>query len=256
MPADALAGLGVAAIEGDSILLDAKTIDPRARLDGPKPEHVFQVVCGMGLVRLLTNHWPSYAVLSYTDASFWDEGRDFAVRFDEAVFAEGRRRARDIMVAASAQDLRPEGVIAGGRECEHCPFTAACGAARADRVPDGAAAVDPLAADTIADLARRSRAAKGRAEAAAAEAREIEHEIREMLAAAGTRRLSHDGVEVRWSPVKGRPSFDMKGIREAAAAAGVDLSAFERTGEPTDRLAITLTEIPAPAGPAAAPAAS
>lgn len=251
-PADALAHLGVADIGGDSILLDCKTVDPRTRLDEPKPEHIFQVVAGMGLVRALTNYRPGIALLSYSDASFWDEGREFAVPFDEAVFAEAQRRARDVMLATSAQALRPEGVIAGGRECERCPFTAACGQARADRVPDGATAADPVLADTVADLARRARAAKDMAEAASNEAREIEHEVRDLLAAAGTRRLSHEGVEVRWSPVKGRPSYDMKGIREAAVAAGVDLARFERVGDPTDRLAITLSEIPAPAGSPAA----
>lgn len=244
-PADALAHHGVADIGGDSILLDAKTVDPRTKLDAPKPEHVFQVITGMGLVRQLTNHRPAYALLSYTDASFWDEGREFVVAFDQAVFEEAKRRARDVMLATSAQALRPEGVIAGGQECDRCPFTAACGRARADLVPASASEVDQALSDTIAELARHARAARDRSEAAMQEARETEHEVREMLAAAGTRRLEREGLRIQWSPVKGRPSYDNKAIREAAQAAGIDIERFSRAGEPSDRLVITLPEIPA-----------
>ena len=36
--------------------------------------------------------------------------------------------------------------------------------------------------------------------------------------------------------MKGRPSFDVKALRAAAIAAGVDVAQFETIGEPTDRL--------------------
>jgi hypothetical protein len=42
--------------------------------------------------------------------------------------------------------------------------------------------------------------------------------------------------------VRGRPAFDDKGIREAAAKAGVDLAEYETVGEPTDRLVIRVAE--------------
>lgn len=248
VPADALAHLGIDDIEGDCIAVECKSIDPRSRLDEAKPEHVFQAQAQMGLLRALTNHRPSYAVISYTDASFWDLVREFVVRFDPAVYAVAQSRARQIMTATGVQDVRPEGVIAGGRECELCAFTDACGRARADLVPEGAASIDPLMAETIADLARNAKALKSAAAAKEDEARHVEHELREMLAAAGTKRLDHEGVRIVWSPVKGRPSYDMKAIREAAEAAGVDLAQFERVGDPTDRLAITVSEIPAQAG--------
>jgi hypothetical protein len=60
--------------------------------------------------------------------------------------------------------------------------------------------------------------------------------------ARGFRRVVGDGVSVTWSPVRGRPAFDDKAIREAAARAGVDLAQYEVVGEPTDRLVIRVAE--------------
>jgi hypothetical protein len=62
------------------------------------------------------------------------------------------------------------------------------------------------------------------------------------LRAHGLRRVTSDGVRVSWSAVKGRLSYDITGIREAAAKAGVDVAKFERTGEPSDRLTIQVVE--------------
>jgi len=58
-------------------------------------------------------------------------------------------------------------------------------------------------------------------------------------------RLREKGVRkvpgvVTWSSVKGRESWDNKGIREAAAGAGIDVDKYSTVGEPTDRLVITL----------------
>lgn len=256
-PSDALAHLGVPDC-GPDIDLDCKTIDPRAALDGPKPEHVFQVQAQMGLFQALTNHAPRYAVLSYTDASFFDEVSEFAIAFDPGVYGEAKRRARDIMLATKPEQLKPEGVIAGGKECKLCPFTAACGQIRADAVPKAGndADLEPAAAEAIAALAILARLAKDESDQKAAEAKRLQDEIKAMLAAVKRRRLEHAGIRVVWSPMKGRPSYDDKAIREAAAAAGVDIEKFSRTGDPSDRMEITRTKISASAGTNAASAAS
>ncbi|HEX2554220.1 MAG TPA: hypothetical protein VHL98_10990 [Microvirga sp.] len=239
---DVLRHTGVEDILSDCLLVECKTADPRTRLDEAKPEHVYQVQVQMGLVRARTSHRPSYALLSYTDTSFWDEVREFPVKFDPAIFSAAQARAVSIMTATDVSSIRPEGVIAGGRECEFCPFTTACGRQRAARVPEASSTVDRALADQIAAMARDAKELKTSAAALEQDARELEHQIRDLLAASGTRRLSAPGVSVTWSPVKGRPAYDMKGIREAAAAAGVDLSRFETVGDPTDRLVITISE--------------
>src|SRR5262249_13553025 len=121
-PSDALATLGIANISGDgSVTVEAKTIDPRVKLDSAKPEHVYQAIVQIGLIRELTLHRPEVAVISYANASFLDEIVEFAVRFDPAVFENATRRAAQIVTATAADELKPEGWITGGRECEHCP---------------------------------------------------------------------------------------------------------------------------------------
>ena len=62
-------------------MVEAKTIDPRARSTPPSSEHTYQVQIQLGLLREVTPHRPEFAVISYTDASFWDETTEFVVKF-------------------------------------------------------------------------------------------------------------------------------------------------------------------------------
>jgi len=241
-PRDLLAALGVADLGGDgSVVVEAKSIDPRARLEGPKHEHRFQVIVQLGLFREATQHKPQTALISYMNASFPDEVNEFAVSFDRGLFEVAKKRATKIMTATQAADLSPEGWIAGGRECEHCPFTAACGVIRhAVPTQPREEEPDPQFVAEIADLARQAKKFEVSVDAATAQLRSTQHEIKERLRAKDLRRVTGDGVSVIWSPVKGRGSYDMRAIREAAAKAGVDLTPFETTGNPTDRLVIQL----------------
>jgi hypothetical protein len=236
---DVLALLGVPDIGGDgSLVAECKTIDPRAKLNEPRLAHVYQAQVQLGLIHALTSFRPEYALISYTDASFWDLTLEFPVRRDPRVFETAQRRAAQILTAQSAAALPPEGWIAGGRECERCPFSRACGNMR-DAVPKGAdVEVSAEQAAAIVALAVKVLQCELKADAATAAQREAEHEIKELMRAANVRRAGADGVSVTWSPVKGRPSYDMPAIRAAASAAGVDLTKFERAGEPSDRLVI------------------
>jgi hypothetical protein len=239
---DELTSLGVPDSGGDgSLIVECKTADPRTKLDGPKLEHVYQAQVQLGLIRELTRHRPEFALISYVNASFWDEVAEFAVKFDPQVFANAQQRAAEIMTARAPDELKPEGWIAGGKECEHCAFLAACGRLR-HAVPTQAAIdePDPQFVAEIADLARAAKARRREAEAATARQRDLDHQIRERLRGRGLRRVAGDGVTVTWSAVKGRPSYDMPAIREAAAKAGIDVSEFETVGDPTDRLTITI----------------
>lgn len=231
---------GLLLTDADPILLECKTADPRTNLAEAKPKHLYQVQVQIGLVRELTNHRPVKGIISYTDTSFWNEVKEFEVVFEPELFAQAKARAAAIMTARGPAELKPEGYIAGGRECDLCPFSAACGKLRADRVPDGATEIDPETQNRVADLAHRIKARKLHADAAALETKHLEEELRDVLAMAGTRKVTGEDFSVSWAALKGRPSYDMKGIRAAAEAAGVDLSAFETAGDPSDRLTITL----------------
>jgi hypothetical protein len=231
---------GLVAAPDGCFLIECKTVDPRTKLDGAKPAHAFQVQVQLGLVREITGYKPTHAIISYTDTSFWNEVIEFTIAFDPAIYETAKRRAAKIVTALSFDELKPEGWIAGGKECEWCPFTKACGRERS-RVPKQTSAADPQFAAEIADLAREVKRLETAADATATQLRGVQHEIRERLRAKGVRRVSGDGASVTWSSVKGRASFDMKRIREAAANAGIDLAQYETTGDATDRLVITLT---------------
>lgn len=233
-----LAHLGVPNIGAACIMVECKTADPRTNLAVAKPEHVFQAQVQLGLVRELTAYKPDYSLLTYTDASFWNEVREFPIRFDPMVYETAKARASHIMLAMAPTELRPEGWIAGGHECKYCPFTKPCGAMRVAVPAAAAEPPDPQFIAEVADLAREIMALEERGEELTAELRDAQNALRERLRAKGQRKVTGDGISVTWSAVKGRVSFDSKAIREAAEAAGIDISQFETVGEPTDRLVI------------------
>ena len=235
---DELADLGVPSLGGDgSVVLECKTIDPRARLDGPRLAHSYQAQVQMGLLHALTHYRPEWAAISYVDASFWDLTYEYPIRRDPAIFVTAQRRAAQILTARSAHELPPEGWVAGGRECERCAFSRACGNIRT-AVPTQPVEPSPEFVAEIAALACRAKALEAGAERALATQRAAQQDIKDRLSANNVRRIDGDGVRLIWSAVKGRPSFDTKAIREAAAAAGIDLTQFETTGAASDRLDI------------------
>ena len=108
LPRWCLADLGVEDCLADSVLVECKTADPRMLLRKPRPHHEFQVQMAMGLVRRCTDFAPEYAVISYTNASFWDQVTEFPVRYSERVYAAGAERARAVFAATDPQRCRPK----------------------------------------------------------------------------------------------------------------------------------------------------
>ena len=239
VPTDILASLGVPDIGSNCILLECKSIDPRVKFDKPKPEHRYQAIVQLGVMREVTEFKPRYAVISYVDASFWDTISEFVIEFDPDIYANAKARAAKVLTANAASELLPEGFIAGGKECERCPFTKACGIERRTVPPvllSGNA--DPQFVTEIRELAIAHKAHQDDIEATTIKVREIQHEIRERLRTKGLRKVADDDFSVTWIPVKGRQSFDVKALSAAATAAGVDVTKFESISDPTDRLDI------------------
>jgi hypothetical protein len=247
-PPDALSHLGVPAIGGDgSVVLECKSVDPRAQLGEAKPEHVYQALVQLGLLRELTKHQPQWAVISYINASFVDDIREFPVQFNPEIYATAKARAAHIMTAMRADELKPEGWIAGGKECAYCPFTKACGIERRTVAANGNDCADPQFIAEMRELAVAYKVRQAEVDAAEARLRASQYEIKERLRTKQLRRVVGGDFTVTWSAVKGRPGTNVKALNAAATAAGVDVAEFETVGDPGDRLTISI-QAPASCG--------
>lgn len=238
-PRDVLAPLIPDIGKSQAFLVECKTADPRINLAKPKPEHEFQIQVQLGLIRIKTTYQPSFALLTYTDASWWSEVRTFALQYDRDIFDSARARAEKILTASSFDQLPPEGWIAGGKECEYCPFARRCGHERT-AVPGDIAEVDTPFAFTIAELARNLKTHEEEVETATTRVRVMQNAIKERLREHGVRKIKSGDIAVTWSAVKARQSWNNTAIREAATAAGIDVEKFSTVGEPTDRLLIKI----------------
>jgi hypothetical protein len=222
---------------GECFTVECKTIDPRSTLNEAKTKNVYQTHMQMGLIREQTEFKPTHSVLSYTDASFWDEVTEFIIPFDEEIYENGKRRAAEIMLARDPMELRAEGLIAGGKECKNCPFSNACGIDRSGLVPKYDATVDPQFAAEITDKVRYIQRLDGEVSKLATNLAAEKEELKVLLSEKGVRKIP--GV-VTWSAVKGRSGYDNKALKDAAIEAGIDIEAFKITGDPSDRLTISL----------------
>ena len=228
-------------INGNYMLVEFKTIDPRVNLTEPKPEHVYQAQVQMGILNHIGEYKVDKAIISYTDASFLSETKEFEITFDPDYYNAAKIRADKIMLGEKMTDFDPEGWIAGGRECQHCQFSVACGVQRKD-VPIEDSKADPQFVAEISDLARQYKLAQFMVEKAEIDARKIQTSIKQRLQEKQIRLVVGNGVSVSWTEVKGRETTDVKGLREAAENAGIDLDQYTSVADPSDRLTVTVKE--------------
>ena len=236
VPRDALSHLGIPDIESDHLAAECKTIDPRVDLRSEKPEHSFQTQVQMGLLQNTTNYHPVYALISYIDASFVDDIKEFAVRFDPKIYEAAKLRAREVMITENAVDMPPEGKMAGGRECRYCPWASHCADVTVAGVPPTARPLNADAVTELKSLRDLERKLSDSVDIQKAEHAKVTEAIKEFMRGNGTRAYRSEGDDwsVVWSTVKGRSNLDAK----AAEAAGVDLSPYYKEGKPGDRLIV------------------
>jgi hypothetical protein len=218
----------------NSVLVECKSIDPRVLLRKAKPEHEFQVQMALGLVRRCTDYAPEYAVISYINASFWDQVTEFPVRYSERVYQAGAERAHAVFEATSALDMPPEGKIAGGEECKYCGYARQCGAAEVERVPEGGVRLSQDAAAELKGLRDVERRIAGAIEDNVATKELAREAIKQFLHSHGVRSHKGDGWSVVWSTTKGRVTLDKDALAET-----IDLTPFTKEGEPSERLIVT-----------------
>jgi hypothetical protein len=107
------------------LCVDVKSVDPRKR-EIVEPKHVLQVKVQIGLWNETRRTKAKGGLLLYVDASDYANLREFPVEPDPDAYAAAHERARRIMGEHDPMALPAEGRIAGGRECERCPFQVAC----------------------------------------------------------------------------------------------------------------------------------
>jgi len=228
---------GVAVMpDGEEVLRECKSIDPRVNLQEAKHQHQAQVQVQLGVVRKAGRFAPTRAIIDYIDASFLDNVTTFEFAFDQGTYDAAKARALQIMDATHPLQLRPEGKMAGGKECGNCPWASRCASEQVMGIP--AKADVPLgdnAASALAEAVARHAAAREAGDAAKEAKAKAEEDIKEILRAHGARRYDGTDFGLSWSAVKGRSTTDLK----AAVAAGIDLKPYTREGAATERLTIS-----------------
>lgn len=235
----ALRKYGIEDIGSNCFVLEIKSIDPRVGLAEEKAIHRGQVQMQMGLIRDTTDYRPNYAVIVYINASFHDNISVFVVEYDEKVYIAGKRRAENVWSIDNPAKLAPEGKFENG--CEYCPFQTACSTVTVGMVPTDTP--KPKKGEVDRDEEIEELAAAYKEKAAAKKKAEHDYEVvvnamKEALADRGKNRFSGEDFKVSWYTVKGRKTLD----REAMQEAGIDLSAFEKDGNPYDVLRISLVD--------------
>jgi hypothetical protein len=205
------------------LCVDVKSHDPRKR-EIVEPRHLLQVKVQIGLWNETRRAKAKGGLLLYVNASDYADLREHPVPRDDDAYAAAAERARWIMGEHDPHAIPAEGRIAGGRECEHCPYQTAClGAPIEDKghlAPEERERLEVLR--SCVNIEERNIAA---AEAGIARLRET---AREILRSADVRRVP--GVcSVRRSS---RTSLDT----DALARDGIDIDKYRKTGKVTETL--------------------
>jgi hypothetical protein len=191
-----------------------------------------QLQIGMELAHLQAAPWPRpvYGVLLYMDASNYNDLLEFRVERDEGILGSLKRRAATMLDASSDAKLDREGKRTG--ECKAyggCPWAATCGVAGAADEPV------PMSGSMLEAAVRAYAMAKGDEEEASDRKTMAAETIKQGMTAAGARQLQVGNHVVKMDTVAGRTTVDWK----AAEKLGVNLDAFKKIGQASERLTVS-----------------
>ena len=213
--------------------LEIKSIDPRVKKSNlPRSGHVTQLKLAMAL---LNHNHPELGIkrgiLMYVDASNFDDIEEIEVKAEPGILEAYKRRAQKILRTKNVAGLDREGKTGGG--CKYCPFKKVCGVDAAEVTKAPARGKANRGSNLDASVHGYLEAKE--TEAAAKSTKEAHAEsIKADLASRGRNQFTVGGFIVKLAAVKGRTSFDKK----AAKAAGVNISLYETTGRPSERLTV------------------
>ncbi|TFZ81641.1 hypothetical protein [Candidatus Macondimonas diazotrophica] len=244
VPRDCLAHKGIPDIGQDpalpegfgSLLTEAKTIDPRVNLQEEKTVHHGQTQVQMGIVRDETPFTPNYAVIIYTDASWYDVNTQFEIKFDPHLYEDAKKRAEQVMTCTDPMELLPEGRITG--DCRYCPFQDTCYEQAKGRAPkeDNSDGLTEEEREEVHALAREERQLKSAVKDAEGLHKDAIERLKAAMESLQTKRVNfEDGGKVSYSFVSGRKSLSKNKMIEA----GLDPSDFEEEGKGYSKITVT-----------------
>lgn len=220
--------------DSSCVNLDCKSIDPRVDLHKEKSEHSFQVQTQMGLIRSFTGYNPEISIISYVNASFFDDVKEYVVRFSPRIYAAAQARAEEIMTARDPLELPPEGRLSGGRECAYCAWQSHCSDVTVAGVPTEESRLTDETIAKLKDMRDAERDLAASKDAATEEHARAVEGIKEFLRGANTRRYKGADWSISWSQMTTRATLDMAAVKEA----GLDLSPFYKPGKQAERLVV------------------
>lgn len=225
-------------IISDCINFEIKSIDPLANLQEERKKHNYQTHVQCGLIHEETKFRPWFSIIIYVNASWLDDITPFVVQYDPNIAAIGRERADDVYEVTDPNNIIPEGRMTG--DCDYCDWCVACGTTILENMPaeksEGA-----LHEDDVDDFLKNIDAynvAKAEAEAQERAKKIAQERIKEILMENKVRKtkIPQNGGSVSWSEVKGKKTLD----KDAMVEDGIDLTKYEKTGNPYDRLNIRM----------------
>lgn len=219
-------------IQSDCVVLEIKSIDPRAILLEERAKHHGQTQIQIGLIRDTTPHKPVYSIILYIDASFLDKFTPFVVAFDPAIYAEAKHRAESIWDITEPWGIVPEGRFSD--RCKTCPWQAQCMQVNITSIPEYESS-DPVTIEALEPLVAIYLQRKKEAEAAETARKETAELLRECLLEHKTKKVASATWSVSWSPVKGSETVDVEAMR----ADGMDLTKYMKTGVGRDQIRVT-----------------
>lgn len=219
-------------IDSDCIVLEIKSIDPRATLLEEKARHHHQAQMQLGLIREMTPYKPKFAVALYIDASFLTT-TPFVVEFDENAYRTGKQRALDIYAVNDPLMIVPEGRFRG--DCSNCKWSSACGTATLGAIPEKKSKATPEAIEATDPLVQDFLAAKKAYADAELRVEEAKERIKEAMMDFKVSSMAGGNWKATWFSVKGRTKLNTAKMEED----GIDLSKYQEEGPAHDQLRVT-----------------
>ena len=224
---------------GDCINMECKSIDPRFNMKNlPKPINKMQVQAQMGIIRDdPTIPWmPRYSLLSYTGCSFFDDISEFPIAFSQEIYDVAQWRADQIMSYDDPMQAKPEGILAGGRECEDCAFERQCGAVNAALVPYEPRELSDEAFEKARILAIRLDSLKVSAKENKVIEEEIKEDIKELMRDGHTNQVERAGITIKYNKTKPQMRVNKKMISDA----GLDPLDYSKATKEGDKLEVEI----------------